>query len=70
MIPLEYPDRLNVFSRSRYVKVTGVFPVYGGIETQNHLLPAPRAPHTHTTISALLEYRVGDAIENNVARES
>jgi hypothetical protein len=30
----------------------------------------PRAPHTHTTISALLEYRVGDAIENNVARES
>ena len=30
----------------------------------------PRAPHTHITISVLLEYRVGGAIENNVARES
>ena len=26
--------------------------------------------HMHTTISVLLEYRVGGAIENNVARES
>jgi len=33
-------------------------------------MAAPRAPHTHTTISALLKYRVGGAIENNVARES
>ena len=33
----------NKFSRSRYVKLIG------GIETQNHLLPAPRAPRTHTT---------------------